>query len=359
MTAVCCPECGTPIAAKDEPDPITAASPWAPERCRELTNSNEPPNAAELDVIRPFLSNIATRLTRFDNEITQLKAQLQHLEAERETLAKYHTRHAGIVSALRRVPTEILAEIFDWTLPAIDEVKWDVSDLKQSPWVLTQVSSLWRGIAIAIPSLWAVIGWSDYDACTSPPLAMIQAQVDRARNLRIGFSAYESGNAAAQVEMFEFLSEHSSRWVDLDLQMTAALVPRLAALRGRISSLQRLWLQWDTDQTEAEVHSVNCFQTASSLLDVGFRTESRFIPILFPAHHFTAYRVHVGHGSSTIVSLNWLQTFLKRRLWSSSMMKSHGRIHRTLSRCRIFAASSSIIRGFYHTSAPRPYLKLP
>ncbi|KAJ7623626.1 hypothetical protein FB45DRAFT_926270, partial [Roridomyces roridus] len=271
-------------------DPIPVASPWTLVRCHELAKTNEPPNAAELDFMRPFLSKIAARLTRFDNEITQLKDRLQRLETERGKLAEYHTQHAGIVSPLRRVPPEILAEIFSWTLPTIDEVEGDVSDLQQSPWVLTQVSSLWRRTAISIPWLWSSITWSDW--AMSPPLPMIQAQVDRARNLRISFYAYESGSAAAQVEMFEFLSEHCARWVDLKLRITAALGPHLAALRGRLPSLQRLWLRWDTEQSEATVDSIECFETASSLVDIGLQNESRFIPILVPAHQLTSYRIH-------------------------------------------------------------------
>ncbi|KAJ7623558.1 hypothetical protein FB45DRAFT_704235, partial [Roridomyces roridus] len=116
--------------------------------------TNEPPNTTELDFMRPFLSKIAARLTRFDSEITQLKDQLQRLEAERAKLAEYRIQNSGIVSLLRRVPPEVLAEIFSWTLPTIDEVEGDISDLKQSPWVLTQVSSFWRRTAIANPSLW-------------------------------------------------------------------------------------------------------------------------------------------------------------------------------------------------------------
>ncbi|KAJ7623625.1 hypothetical protein FB45DRAFT_111411 [Roridomyces roridus] len=310
MTAFCCPQCGATTAAKEESDPITVASPWTLVRCHELAKTNEPPNAAELDFMRPLLSKIAARLTRLDSEMTQLKDQLQRLEAERRKLAEYHAQHAPVASPLRRVPPEILSEIFSWSLPAIDEVKWDASALKQSPWVLTRVSSLWRRTAISIPSLWSSINWSDY-ASPPPPLPMIQAQVDRARMLRISFSAHESKEKATQVKVFEFLSQHSARWVDLDLQMTAALVPHLAALRGRLPSLQRLWLQWDTEESEAAVDSMDCFQTASSL--VGSTPNHASYPSLSPLID-SPHIVSVGHGSATIVSLNWLQTLLKQRL---------------------------------------------
>ncbi|KAJ7623552.1 hypothetical protein FB45DRAFT_837856 [Roridomyces roridus] len=181
MTAFRCPECGA-TTAKDESDPITVtASPWTLVRCHELAKTNEPPNTTELDFMRPFLSKIAARLTRFDSEMTQLKEQLRRLETERAKLAEYHTQHAGIVSPLRRVPPEILAEIFSWTLPTIDQAKGDVSDLRRCPWVLTRISSLWRRTAISIPSLWSSIIWVDCATSPPPPLSMIQAQVDRAR----------------------------------------------------------------------------------------------------------------------------------------------------------------------------------
>ncbi|KAJ7871016.1 hypothetical protein B0H13DRAFT_1458000, partial [Mycena leptocephala] len=62
-----------------------------------------------------------------------------------------------ILSPLRRVPPEVLAEIFSWTVPAVtntsnpDPGKVDVA---AGPWVLTYVSSLWRAVAVSNPLLW-------------------------------------------------------------------------------------------------------------------------------------------------------------------------------------------------------------
>ncbi|KAJ7041914.1 hypothetical protein C8F04DRAFT_888988, partial [Mycena alexandri] len=56
---------------------------------------------------------------------------------------------------LRRIPPEIIAEIFSWTMPtlreAVDRQRCSVMD---SPWVLTHVSRRWRAVAISSPALW-------------------------------------------------------------------------------------------------------------------------------------------------------------------------------------------------------------
>ncbi|KAJ7609125.1 hypothetical protein FB45DRAFT_712214, partial [Roridomyces roridus] len=58
-----------------------------------------------------------------------------------------------ILSTLRRMPSEILAEIFLWTLPPFAQN----ANVNQSPWVLEQISGCWRAISLSTPSLWSAV----------------------------------------------------------------------------------------------------------------------------------------------------------------------------------------------------------
>ena len=166
------------------------------------------------------------------------------------SLSSYRTRNKAILSPLRRVPPEVLGEIFSWTLPSLNE-EWarGRSDTSESPWMLAQISSYWRVISLSTSSLWSLVA-IDYseNLHTLPPtyysLALVEAQIQRAQKLKIHFHGCETADSPTQIQMFQLLSQHSSRWEELSIGLTTTVTPLLAALRDRIPSLRRLWVQW-------------------------------------------------------------------------------------------------------------------
>jgi hypothetical protein len=163
----------------------------------------------------------------------------------------------------------------------------------QAPWLLTQISSRWRAIALSTPSLWSriAIDYSRSQGPSSPwPLSLIKAQLDYSRKLEIHFYASREVDSRPQIDMFKLLSEHSARWEELSVELTAEMVPTLVALRDRVPSLRRLWIAWNSADAQVGVRSIDCFQTASSLVDIGvFNEFGSVIPILLPVHQLTRY----------------------------------------------------------------------
>ncbi|KAJ7623612.1 hypothetical protein FB45DRAFT_926238 [Roridomyces roridus] len=263
------------------------ATPWTLVRCHRLMKSNEAPNSIELAFMRPVMSKISARLTSIGDERARLKARLDHLDAEQADLSEYQTLHAPIVAPIRRIPPEVLNEIFSWTLPSIHELKGNVSDLGQP----------WRRICVSNPSFWSLVvaTYRSFQAREHPSRAMIQTQVQRARNLQIHFfgAEDEAAHTQAQVKLFKILSTHSARWVELNITLTKALAPHVAALRGRLPVLRKIWTHWDSEydidfSANAADPLGSCFQTAPSLVDAGGQWHD--IPMRFPAHQLTAYR---------------------------------------------------------------------
>ncbi|KAJ7605298.1 hypothetical protein FB45DRAFT_1042430 [Roridomyces roridus] len=237
-----------------------------PGRHEHLITSNEPPHADEEGFFR---------------DQSWKRVPVWRSSMQRSELCK-------------RMPPEILADIFSWTLPPMNELRGDVSDLETSPWVLTQVCSRWRDISLSTPSLWcniAAVYGGKRGEFPDPRPEMVQTQVERsgAQNLMIQFHASESHDPAEQVALFQVLASHSARWEQISIQVAAALVPHLAQLRGRVPAIQRIWLQWDTKDSEIGADSIDCFEIAPSLLDMGTFIESQYIPIVFPADQLTAY----------------------------------------------------------------------
>ncbi|KAJ7609034.1 hypothetical protein FB45DRAFT_1127782 [Roridomyces roridus] len=246
------------------------------QRCQRLVKSNEAPGSAEIAFIRAVVSDTGARLGYLDAEISRLRDRLEQLTSERTQLSEYHSQYVPILSPLRRLPTEVLAEIFLRTLPSFHERSGDISDTQRSPWTVCQVSRRWRGIALSTPSLWTTVHIDFvHDEHQAHSDVEIQLQRSRTLNLEVHFFGRDEADPAEQLELFDLLSRHSARWETLNIQLSSALVPRLAQLRGRLPSLRRLWLQWDSEQ-----------------MDAGVNSESRFVPILVPAHQLTTYRLH-------------------------------------------------------------------
>ncbi|KAJ6465183.1 hypothetical protein C8R47DRAFT_50137 [Mycena vitilis] len=288
-----CPRCGalpTESQSEEAPDLHVASV----TRHHTLFNCNEPPEDSEKTFIQSVISTADARVAHLDEEIAKLRIQLKHLEGDRASVIRYRERNSAILSPLRRMPPEILSEMFLWTLPPIDDVLCEPKlDTAASPWVLSHVSGCWRAIALCTPSLWSRIAVDfskSEDASSAYPLPFVEAQLERARNLKIHFYGDSGAESQPQFQLFQLLAQHSSRWEELSVGITAAIVPLLPALRDRLPLLKRLWIQWHSADTQT-VESMDCFQMAPSLVDAGVFNQHRSLPTIFPVRQLTRYQL--------------------------------------------------------------------
>ncbi|KAJ6504507.1 hypothetical protein DFH09DRAFT_1439990 [Mycena vulgaris] len=288
-----CSECGSPF-----PNPPTEGSdptidvPVAPgtlARHQELLCTNAAPAGPELPYIQAIVSKTGARLADVEAEISRLRLLLQQLEDERASLSRYHTPNKAILSPLRRMPPEVLSQIFSWTSPRSSRhiLALQKFDLINSPWVLTHVSRRWKAVAISTSSLWSlvVINWFRNKA---DPLSLVKVHIERAQTLEIHFYGGLKGIPPRQIEIFRALAEHSPKWVEFHAQLNTDILPLLASIRHRVPALRRLWMQWaEPAASQAGVLSIDCFQMAPSLLDVTVLNPS--LSVHLPAHQLTRY----------------------------------------------------------------------
>ncbi|KAJ7246152.1 hypothetical protein B0H12DRAFT_768396 [Mycena haematopus] len=257
---------------------IITTAPRTLARYHHLLNTNEPPQDSDLALIRPLAEKTAARLAYLEAERLRLKDQMKQLEAEHAMLSKYQSQNTTILSPLRRIPLEILAEIFSCTLPRVPEAPPDIAE---SPWVLTHVSSRWRAVAVSKSSLWSQIYlnfWLEQDYSS----AMIKTQIERARRLEIRFHGSEDVESRPQIAMWRLLSKHSSIWEELFIELTSDLVPHLEALRGPLPALRRARVQWDSAASQEDVESIGCFRMAVSLSTSVPTVDIASYPLSFP-----------------------------------------------------------------------------
>ncbi|KAF7343737.1 F-box domain-containing protein [Mycena sanguinolenta] len=249
------------------------------QRISQFLATNECPQDHELALIRPVAQKTTSRLAFLDAEISRLKDQLSRLEKEHTVLMKYHAQNTAILSPMRRVPAEILGEIFCWSLSL-----FSVPNLKYAPWVLTHVSRRWRAVTISRSSLWSHI-YLDFTIKKKYSLAMVRTQIERARTLQISFVGHRGPDSHLQVDMLQLLLHHSSICEEIYLILTPALVASITGWQGHFPLLRRAWLQCDGQEAEASIDSVDFFAIAPSLADITVYSEHHFIPTLLPAHH--------------------------------------------------------------------------
>ncbi|KAJ7330518.1 hypothetical protein DFH08DRAFT_967053 [Mycena albidolilacea] len=273
---------------------VLDAFPIAGTRHYTLLNTNEPPADPERIFIDSVISKTEARLVWLDDEIPKLREKLKQLEYERASLPRYVTCNKAALAPLRRMPPEVLGEIFSWTLPTIANVlNAGKFDMAQSPWLLTQISSRWRAVSLSIPSLWSrVVIQYPRLKYTAPGRihyshALAETQISRAQTLKIHFYCCEQTDPRPQIHMFYLLSQHSSRWEELSLALTPKMLPLLTTLRNQLPSLRRLWMEWDGGEDEIPVESLGSFHLAPSLVEFGLSNETCVLPITFPIHQLT------------------------------------------------------------------------
>ncbi|KAF7353517.1 ABC protein [Mycena sanguinolenta] len=235
--------------------------------------------------------------TSLDDEISTLSEKLRQMKGQRARLSSYRAQTKAIFSPVTRVPPEILAEIFLCTLPPVSK-SLGRFNVARSPWLLTQINSHWRAVALSTPSLWSqvVLGYN-----TMYSLPALDAQIQRAQNLKIYFYGgprvtLTQGNSIRHTHMFQLLLRHSSRWEELSLGLTSdsALIPILNAHRGPFSSLKKLWINWHREGGElGDLQSIICFQSTISLVDVGIID----IPAALAIHQPQLTHLHLSRTS--------------------------------------------------------------
>ncbi|KAJ6471075.1 hypothetical protein C8R47DRAFT_1023260 [Mycena vitilis] len=351
-TSAACIACGSLVQAPfpDAPPPASGSDSIPDMRHHKLLNSNEPP----LEVERPFfasvVSHLRSRLSHHDAKLARLRAQYIQLQEERATLSADLRKNTAVLSSLRRMPPEILSEIFVWTLPSeLMVTNRAAVDLQDSPWMLTHICGHWRRVAIGSPSLWSflvingVSGDSPETALPGAyPLPLIRTQLQRANRLRLFFMAPTVSPFTEHLTaLLELLAYHSLLWEEVLMLAPRDFLPIVDRVQGRLPLLRRLWIQCnevaDAPQTQ---DAMDCFQVAPALRDVTLVFEGPPVSCLLPANQLTRYhilcsreqhfsilnaaknlteaRIHIHHGPVSASDIHGvIELGALRRLWVS------------------------------------------
>ncbi|KAJ7823974.1 hypothetical protein B0H14DRAFT_1306829 [Mycena olivaceomarginata] len=210
-------------------------------------NTNYIPSDAEIDFIR-------VELVSHTQELARINEHIRALSAQRDKIQAYIEPYRALISHPRRLPVDILREIFIACLPANRNA---VMSAREAPLLLGRICSAWRTIALSTPRLWASLHAPlDYIVETKPRKLAVIEWLQRSGVAPLSLSVCPERNWDPWSEgpsLLKSLAESSARWCHLDLvnfhggsgweeQLAEISTPALESLKfsGSVSLLRNL-----------------------------------------------------------------------------------------------------------------------
>ncbi|KAJ7629678.1 hypothetical protein DFH06DRAFT_1480241 [Mycena polygramma] len=219
-----CSKCGAPTASGIVPNVDQSSHDFT-----HLLKSNEAPLDRDIPFICESLSNEQDRLAALNARIEDLLATVAQETERRGEAAERVRQHRAIFSSIRRLPPEILCEIFAMTLSS---GKWPTA-----PWYLGVICRSWRRVALSYTPLWCSI-------ITPSSLAVVETQLERSGDAPLRL--FWSGNNYADPRVLSAVVAQCSRWNALHLEqnphypLPATSLDWLRPAAGRLVQLQTL-----------------------------------------------------------------------------------------------------------------------
>ncbi|KAF7354068.1 hypothetical protein MVEN_01094200 [Mycena venus] len=232
-----------------------------------LLRSNALP--PETSSLQRMISASPAELERYDSEIERLHKELDRLKSERHTLASYAKGCRSVLAPIRRLPTELLAEIFEmcsptYTISDQTTTREEVDRVsKRHLRQLAQVSSFWYNIAMGTPKLWSTIVldtalWNRCILSAKTLFSLLES------SLKLG------GNHPLTIEL---LSQHAWRWEDVYFWSDIDSSRYLTSAKGNLDRLEKLYIS-------AEWRGVDIFRLAPLLTEIIFCGKVENVPHL-------------------------------------------------------------------------------
>ncbi|KAJ7154847.1 hypothetical protein C8R43DRAFT_438354 [Mycena crocata] len=121
----------------------------------EIIHGNRPPTDSQYRHIQCMLDAALPKLQGLDESILKASRVLSDLEHQKSHLRNCVTSLKAALSPIRRLPSEILVEIFMFCRShSLQSETYSIADPREAPMLLGQISSHWRSVCHGTPLLW-------------------------------------------------------------------------------------------------------------------------------------------------------------------------------------------------------------
>ncbi|KAJ2932047.1 hypothetical protein H1R20_g5036, partial [Candolleomyces eurysporus] len=215
-------------------------------------STNDAPSADEQQAISTYLARPKQRLQDVSKEIRDLEDRLADLQRRRAPLVTHIRKYRAISSLIRRLPDDIIREIFRRCLST---ERYPVAHVAEAPLLLTIVCKRWREIALHMPELWskAHILVDSFDVIQP---SLDEDMDDKRRKLYANIKAGGDGRyaflrtylgRAGSLPLYLSIYDDFSAPVPRDQMVTSSALKWLLSLLPRIKSIR-----WDANRDAAK-----------------------------------------------------------------------------------------------------------
>jgi len=179
----------------------------------QLLASNDSPLFSHIPSIRQTVTFSRLRVDALDAQIDALRATMEQLIEERDETAERVEQYTAILSPVRRVPAELICEIFSWTSPRPRKI--GENSVAQPPWHLGHICRSWRDTALGNTLLWnsiSILHSSRHPHQNTFPLSMIETQLFRSANTPLVLDFDWDQMVSGDSLLLALLVLHCERW---------------------------------------------------------------------------------------------------------------------------------------------------
>lgn len=157
------------------------------------------------------------------------------------------TNESSLSSPIRRLPSELLSEIFLHCCPP--HIYSYGYGRKTPQIILSQVCNSWRNVAICTPTLWASIAVTGPLNCPPNTVELTKTWLSRSQGCPLSILYLDTwGELESTHELLQLVMRSSERWKNLDIvNVSVKALATLSEVMGRIPMLTELNLSADED----------------------------------------------------------------------------------------------------------------
>ncbi|KAJ7731304.1 hypothetical protein DFH07DRAFT_847384 [Mycena maculata] len=275
--------------------PTTMSSPFAAK-----LGTNYCPRDAEVTEIKALLVEPTFRWKSLNNEIADMQRIIDKLAEERDALGAYIEAHKALISPLRRMPLDIIQEIFSACIPTHRNC---VMSSKEPPVLLGRICSAWRTISLSTPHLWSKLHIIEPTAARDGMTSAFQEKVSQRLETMKAWLG-RSGQCALSISFQCALQSHSadnipppenifmqaivsfaSRWEDIEFTVSpSVLAPASQLTEADIPKLKSLRIYHMYERTPRAIQWESLGLLGASALSHVAITTNRFNVLALPLH---------------------------------------------------------------------------
>ncbi|KAF9221771.1 hypothetical protein BS17DRAFT_784677 [Gyrodon lividus] len=128
--------------------------PKLPSSILQLFHTNSVPSPMDAHHIHELLAERNKELSAVAEEIERARAEVHRLESKRDEVEGIVEELAALMSPVRRMPTDIMAKVFEH---CVRDEGMSKADPRVAPLLLGQVCRSWRDLLFALPCLWTTL----------------------------------------------------------------------------------------------------------------------------------------------------------------------------------------------------------